>query len=105
MQEPFQGHIQEQVQAQLQQLWAEQENALVLHNPGGHGSSCASATAIENDDNGYPIDDLDESKQCRLVTPVLGILRIVAYGLAILFVEGTLQFSSNTKGICYSTCG
>ncbi len=63
---------------------------MVLHNPGGHRSSCASATAIKNDDNRYPIDDLEESKECRLVTPVLGIPRTVAYGLARPFVEGTL---------------
>jgi hypothetical protein len=69
---------------------AEQGNALVLHNPGGHRSSCASATAVENDDNHYPIDDLEESKECRFVTPILGIPRIVAYGLAKPFVEGTL---------------
>jgi hypothetical protein len=55
---------------------------LVLHSPGGHRSSCASATAIENDDNRYPIDDLEENKECRLVT--------VAYGLAKPFIEGTL---------------
>jgi hypothetical protein len=35
----------------------EQENALVLHSPGGHRSICASTTAIENDDTRYPIDD------------------------------------------------
>jgi hypothetical protein len=48
------------------------------------------ATAIENDENRYPIDDLEESKQCRLVMPILGILRTVAYGLARPLVEGTL---------------
>jgi hypothetical protein len=90
MQESFQGHIQEQVQAQLQQLLVEQGNALVLHNPGGHHSSCASTTAIENDDNCYPIDELEESKECRLVTALLGVPRIVAYGLVRPFVEGTL---------------
>jgi hypothetical protein len=58
----MQEYIQEQVQAQLQQLLAEQGHALVLHNPGGHRSSCASATTIENDDNRYPIEDLKESK-------------------------------------------
>jgi hypothetical protein len=63
---------------------------LVLHNPGGHCSNCSSTTAIENDDNRYPIDDLEESKECRLVMPVLGISRIVEYGLARPFVEGTL---------------
>jgi hypothetical protein len=92
--ESFQGHIQEyvqeQVQAQLQQLLAKQGNALVLHSPGGHRSSCAFATAIENDDNHYPIDDLEESKECRLIMPVLGIPRTVAYGLARPFIEGTL---------------
>jgi hypothetical protein len=61
------------LQAQLQQLLSQQGNALVLHNPGGQHSRCASATAIENDENHYPIDDLEESKDCRLVTPVLGI--------------------------------
>jgi hypothetical protein len=30
----------------LQQLLAENGNALVLHNPGGHHSSCTSATTI-----------------------------------------------------------
>jgi hypothetical protein len=69
---------------------AEQGNALVLHSPSGHRSSCASATAIENDDNCYPIDDLEESKECRLVMHVLGIPRTVAYGLARPFIEGTL---------------
>jgi hypothetical protein len=64
--------------------------ALVLHNPGGHHSSCASATAIENDDNRHPNDDLEEGKECRLVLPVLGIPRTIAYGLARPFVEGTL---------------
>jgi hypothetical protein len=93
MHESFQGHIQEQVQAQLQQLLAQQGNALVMHSPGGHCSSCASATAIQNNENRYPIDDLEESKECRLVTHVLGIPRTVVYGLA------------NTKCICYSTCG
>jgi hypothetical protein len=63
---------------------------LVLHNPGGHCSSCASSTAIENDDNRYPNDDLEESKQCRLVMPILGIPRTMEYGLARPFVEGTL---------------
>jgi hypothetical protein len=63
---------------------------LVLHSPGGHRSSCASTTAIENDDNRNPIDDLDESKDCRLVTPVLGIPRTVAHDLARPFVKGTL---------------
>jgi hypothetical protein len=63
---------------------------LVLHNPGGHQGSCASTTAIENDGNCYPIDDLDESKEYRLVTPVLGIPRTMAYGLARPFVEWTL---------------
>jgi hypothetical protein len=72
---------------------AEQGNALVLHNPSGHRSSCASATTIENDDNRYPIDDLEESKECRLVAPVLGIPRIVEYGLVRPFVEGTLFIS------------
>jgi hypothetical protein len=94
MHESFQEHIQEQVrehvQAQLQRLLAEQGNVLVLHNPGGHHSNCASATAIENDDNRYPIDDLEESKECRLVTPVLGIPRTVEYGLVRPLVEGTL---------------
>jgi hypothetical protein len=82
--------MQEQVQAQLQRLLAKQENVLVLHSPGGHRSSCASATAIENDDNRYPIKDLEESKYCRLVTPILGIPRTVVYGLASPLVEGTL---------------
>jgi hypothetical protein len=59
---------------------------LVLHNPGGHRSNCASATAIENNDNRYPIDDLEESKECRLVMPILGIPRRVAYGLAKPFI-------------------
>jgi hypothetical protein len=68
----------------------EQGNALVLHNPAGHRSSCASATAIESDDNHYPIDDLEESKECRLITHVLGIPRTMAYGLARPFVEETL---------------
>jgi hypothetical protein len=77
----MQGSIQEQVQAQLQQLLAEQGHALVLHNPGGHRSSCASATTIENDDNRYPIEDLKESKECRLVTPVLEIPRTVVLAL------------------------
>jgi hypothetical protein len=63
---------------------------LVLHSPDGHHSSCASATAIENDKNRYPIDDLKENKQCRLVMHVLGIPKIVAYGLARPLVEGTL---------------
>jgi hypothetical protein len=58
MHESFQGHIQEQVQAQLQRLLAEQGNVLVLHSLGGHHSSCASIIAIENDDNRYPIEDL-----------------------------------------------
>jgi hypothetical protein len=35
MHESFQGHLQEQMQAQLQQLLAEQGNVLVLHSPGG----------------------------------------------------------------------
>jgi hypothetical protein len=52
--------------------------------------NCASTTAIENDYNHYLIDDLKESKECRLVRPVLSILRTVAYGLARPFVEGTL---------------
>jgi hypothetical protein len=69
---------------------AEQGNALVLHNPGGHHSSCASAIAIENGDNIYPIDDLEKTKECRLITPILVILRTVVYGLARPFVEGTL---------------
>jgi hypothetical protein len=75
---------------------------LVLHNPGGHRSNCASTTAIRNDDNRYPIDDLEESKECSLVTPVLGIPRTVAYGLARPFVEGTL-FNSHPipkGGLC-----
>jgi hypothetical protein len=63
---------------------------LVLHSPGGHRSSCASATAIENDENHYPIEDMEESKECRFVTPVLGISRIVAYGLTSPLVEGTV---------------
>jgi hypothetical protein len=62
----------------------------MLHSPSRHHSSCASTTAIENDDNHYPIDDLEESKECRLVTPVLGIPRIVAYGLVGPFVQETL---------------
>jgi hypothetical protein len=33
---------------------------------------------------------MEESKECRLVIPVLGIPRIVAYGLARPFVDGTL---------------
>jgi hypothetical protein len=92
-QEHIQEHVQEQVQAQLQQLLAQQGNAWVLHNPGGYHSSCASATAIENDENRYPIDDLEESKQCRLVTPILSIPRIVAYELARPLVERTLYNS------------
>jgi hypothetical protein len=63
---------------------------LVLHNPGGHRSSCTSTTAIENDDNHYSIDDLEESKECRIFTSVSGIPRTVAYGLAGPFIEGTL---------------
>jgi hypothetical protein len=90
MHKSFQGHIQEQVQEQLQHLLAEQGNSLVLHNPGGHRNSCTSITAIENDDNCYPIDVLEESKEYRLVKPVLGIPRTVAYGLASPLDEGTL---------------
>jgi hypothetical protein len=78
------------VQAQLQQLLTKQRNALVLHSPGGHHSSCASATAIENVDNHYHIDDLKESKEYMFVTSVLGISRTVAYEFAKPFVEGTL---------------
>jgi hypothetical protein len=78
------------VQAQLQQLLTKQRNTLVLHSLDGHRSSCASATAIENDDNHYPIDDLEESKEYRLVTSILGIPRTVAYGFTKPFVEGTL---------------
>jgi hypothetical protein len=63
---------------------------LVLHSPSGHHNSCASAIAIENDENCYPIDDLEESKECRLVTLVLGFPRTVAYGLAEPLDEGTL---------------
>jgi hypothetical protein len=70
-----------------------------LHNPGSHRSYCTSATAIENDDNCYPIDDLEESKECRLVTPVLGIPRKVAYGLARPVVGGThFNFHPIPKG-------
>jgi hypothetical protein len=65
-------------------------NPLVLHNPDGHRSSCASTTAIENDDNCYPIDDLEESKEFRLLMPILGIPRTMAYGLARCFIQGTL---------------
>jgi hypothetical protein len=86
----FQGHIQEQVQAQLQQLLAQQGNALVLHSPGEHHSNCTSATAIQNDENRYPIGDLEDSKQCRLVTHILGIPRTVECGLARPLVEGTI---------------
>jgi hypothetical protein len=74
---------------------------LVLHSPGGRRSNYASTAAIENDDNQYPIDDLLESKECRLVTPVLGIPRIVAYGLARPFVEGTL-FNSHPIPMGYA---
>jgi hypothetical protein len=101
MHESFQGRIQEQVQAQLQQLLVEQGNALVLHNPSGHRSSCASATATENDDNRYLIDDLEESKECGLVTLVLGIPRTVAYGLARPFIEGT-HFNSHPTPKVYA---
>jgi hypothetical protein len=80
---------------------AEPENALVLHNPSGHYSSYTSTTAIKNDDNCYPIDDLEESKECKLVTPILGILRIVAYGLIRPFIEGTL-FNSHPIPIGYA---
>jgi hypothetical protein len=62
MHKSFQGYIQEQVREQLQQLLAQQGNVLFLHIPDGHRSSCASTTAIENDENRYPIDDLEESK-------------------------------------------
>jgi hypothetical protein len=76
-----------------------QENALVLHNHVGHRNSCASATAIENDDNCYPIEDLEDSKECMLVTPVLGIPRTVTYGLASPLIEGTLfNFHPMPKG-------
>jgi hypothetical protein len=68
---------------------------LVLHSPSGHRSSCASATAIENDDNRYPIDDLKQSKECKLITPVLGIPRTIAFRLARPFVEETL-FNSHS---------
>jgi hypothetical protein len=68
----------------------EQGNDLVLHSPGGHCSTCASVTTIENDDNCYHIEDLEESKEYRLITPILGIPRTVAYGLASPLVEGTL---------------
>jgi hypothetical protein len=78
------------LQAQLQQLLIKVGNFLVLHSPGGHRSSCASATVKENDDNRYPIDDLEESKECRLVTSVLGIPKIVAYGFPKHFIEVTL---------------
>jgi hypothetical protein len=61
-----------------------------VHIPSGHRSSCASASAIENDDNRYPIDDLEETKECRFVMPVLDIPRTVAYGLARPFIEGDL---------------
>jgi hypothetical protein len=106
MHESFQGHIQEQVQAQLQQLLAQQGNALVLHNPGGHRSSCTSATAIENDENHYPIDDLEESKYCWLVTPILGIPGTVAFGWPDLWLKGlsSILIQYQSKGICYSTC-
>jgi hypothetical protein len=60
-----------------------------LHSPSGHSSICASVTAIENGENRYPIDDLEESKECRLVTHVLGIQRTVVYGLARPLVEAT----------------
>jgi hypothetical protein len=63
---------------------------LVLHSPGGHHSSYTSTTTIENDDNSYPIDDLEESKECRFITHVLGIPKTVSYGLARSFIEGTL---------------
>jgi hypothetical protein len=78
------------VQAQLQKLLVEPGNALVLHSRGRHCSSCASVTAIENDDNRYPNDDQEESKECRLVKSVLDIPRTVTYGLDRLFVEGNL---------------
>jgi hypothetical protein len=63
---------------------------LVLHSLGWYHSSCTFVTAIENDDNRYLIDDLEESKEFRLVMPVLGIPRTVAHGLARPFIEGTL---------------
>jgi hypothetical protein len=71
-------------------LLVEQENVLVLHNPGGYHSSCASATAIENANNRCPIEDLEESKECMLIMPVLGIPRTVAYGFSSPLVQGTL---------------
>jgi hypothetical protein len=40
--------------------------------------------------NYYLIDDLKESTQCRLVTHVLGIPRMLAYGLAMPLIEGAL---------------
>ncbi|GJN19733.1 hypothetical protein PR202_gb07039 [Eleusine coracana subsp. coracana] len=73
-----------------QQLYeANQGNTLGANSTGRH-SNCASTTLPENDENRYPIDDIKESTQCRLVTPVLGRARMVAYGLAEPLVEGTL---------------
>jgi hypothetical protein len=84
----MQATISEEVHLQLQQYLGNQGNALILSSPGGHRSSCASATAPKNDENRYPIDNLGESKECRLVTPMLGIARTVPYGLATTLVEG-----------------
>jgi hypothetical protein len=79
----------------------EQGNALILHNFGGHRSSCASTTAIENTDNRYPIDDLEKRKKCRIVMLVLGILKTVVYGLVRPFVEETL-FNSHPISKVYA---
>jgi hypothetical protein len=94
MHESFQGIYQNRCKNRYKHnynnYWPNHEILLACTALMGHHSSCTSATAIENDDNRCPIDDLEESKECRLVTPVLGIPKIVDYGLARPFIEGTL---------------
>jgi hypothetical protein len=68
----------------------QQGNVLVLSSPSRHRRSCGSVTGIENNENCYRIDDLKQSKQCRLVTPMLGIPRTIAHGLGKPLVEGSL---------------
>jgi hypothetical protein len=59
----FKGIYKNRCKHNYNNYWSSKEMLWSCTAYGTHHSSCPSATAIENDDNCYPNDDLKESRE------------------------------------------
>ena len=79
-----------EIKESFQQGIRQQQGEENVVSPDGRWSSCASAGFVEEESTRYPVDDITESKVCKLVVPTLNITTMVAMGHVDQCMEGAL---------------